>query len=156
MMVICQITMQVIESVTRRARITTEQPEAFEVDCFHVDCTTRTITRDGVVAELSDKDFDLAVLFFSNMGRLLSRRYIHESVWGRDRPVTSRTMDTHVSRIRSKLGLVYERGLELKAVYAHGYRLERIQSPTPYHRAEHGMIGARRKCEDGSVRDEMS
>ena len=42
-------------------------------------------------------------------------------------------MDTHVRRIRNKLGLVYERGWELKAVYAHGYRLERTQAPgTPF------------------------
>jgi len=118
-----------IESVIRRARIVDEQPEAFQVDGFHVDCTTRTIKRDGVAADLTDKDFDLAVLFLGNLGRLLSRRYIHESVWGQNRPVTSRTIDTHVSRIRSKLGLVYERGWELKAVYAHGYRLERTQPP---------------------------
>ena len=118
-----------IESVTRRARITTEQPDAFEVERFQVDCTTRTITQDGVVAELTQKDFDLAVLLLSNLGRLLSRRYIQESVWRQDRPVTSRTIDTHVSRIRSKLGLVYERGWELKAVYAHGYRLERTRAP---------------------------
>jgi DNA-binding response OmpR family regulator len=118
-----------IESVTRRARITHEKQGSFDVDSFHVDCTARTITRDGVSAELSGKDFDLAALFLSNVGRLLSRRYIHESVWEHNRPVTSRTIDTHVSRIRGKLGLIYERGWELKAVYAHGYRLERTQPP---------------------------
>jgi DNA-binding response OmpR family regulator len=116
-----------IESVTRRARKTNEPPESFDVDCFQVDCTARIITRDGVVAELSEKDFDLAVLLLQNLGRLLSRRYIQELVWGASGRVTSRTIDTHVSRIRSKLGLVYERGWELRAVYAHGYRLERTQ-----------------------------
>lgn len=118
-----------IESVTRRARITDEKPESFDLDCFQIDCTTRTISRDGAVVELTDKDFDLAVLFLNNLGRLLSRRHIHEAVWGHNGPVTSRTIDTHVSRIRGKLGLVYERGWELKAVYGHGYRLQRTQTP---------------------------
>src|SRR5690349_11125919 len=118
-----------IESVTRRARIMHEKPVSFVVDCFHMDCENRTITQDGASLELSDKDFDLAVLFLGNLGRLLSRSYIHKVVWGGKGAVASRTIDTHVSRIRSKLGLVYERGWELKAVYAHGYRLERTQPP---------------------------
>ena len=120
-----------IESVTRRARITDEKPEPFDVDSFQIDCTTRTISRDGAVVELKDKDFDLAVLFLSNVGRLLSRSYIHKVVWGANGSVTSRTIDTYMSRIRGKLGLVCERGWELKAVYGHGYRLQRTQTPAP-------------------------
>jgi two-component system, OmpR family, response regulator RegX3 len=120
-----------IESVIRRATRMQAKTEAFEVDCFDVDCADRTITRDGTLVELSDKDFDLAALFLRNLGRLLSRTYIHDAVWGEDGSVTSRTMDTHVSRIRSKLGLVYEQGWELKAVYAHGYRLEQVRRPAP-------------------------
>ena len=116
-----------IESVTRRASRMQAKDEAFEVDCFRVDCASRTITRDGALLELNAKDFDLAVLFLRNLGRLLSRSYIHEAVWGAKGSVTSRTIDTHVSRIRGRLGFVYEQGWELKAVYAHGYRLERIQ-----------------------------
>jgi two-component system response regulator RegX3 len=116
-----------IESVTRRAARRHEKPQAFEVDPFHVDYATRTFTRDGALLELSDKDFELAVLFLRNLGRLLSRSYIHEVVWGGNGSVTSRTIDTHISRIRSKLGLVYEHGWELKAVYAHGYRLEQAK-----------------------------
>ena len=120
-----------IESVIRRATRMQEKTEAFEVDCFDVDCADRTITRDGTLVELSDKDFDLAALFLRNLGRLLSRTYIHDAVWGANGSETSRTMDTHVSRIRSKLGLVYEQGWELKAVYAHGYRLEQVRRPAP-------------------------
>src|SRR5262245_2830534 len=118
-----------IESVTRRARTKDNKPESFELDCFQVDCATRTMRREGLPVELTGKDFDLAVLFLGNVGRLLSRIHIHEVVWGRSGSVTSRTMDTHVSRIRGKLGLFRERGWELKAVYGHGYRLERSQPP---------------------------
>jgi len=94
-----------------------------------VDCTNRAITRDGRQLDLTSKDFDLALLFLANLGRLLSRSYISQTVWGTSCPVTSRTIDTHISRIRGKLGLVYESGWELKAVYRHGYRLEQVQPP---------------------------
>ena len=115
------------DSVTRRATRMQAKDDTFEVDGFRVDCASRTITRDGALLELNTKDFDLAVLFLRNLGRLLARSQIHEAVWGAKGSVASRTIDTHVSRIRGKLGLVYEHGWELKAVYAHGYRLERIQ-----------------------------
>jgi two-component system response regulator RegX3 len=117
-----------IETVARRAESMQAQAEDFEVDCFQVDFTNRTITRDGTLVELIHKDFDLAVLFLRNLGRLLSRSYIRDVVWSANGLVTSRSVDTHVSRIRTKLGLVPEHGWELKAVYAHGYRLERTQT----------------------------
>jgi two-component system, OmpR family, response regulator RegX3 len=78
---------------------------------------------------MTSKDFDLAVLFFKNLGRLLPRSYIAQTVWRENAPISSRTIDTHVSRIRAKLGLVPEYGWELKSVYGHGYRLERKQAP---------------------------
>jgi len=72
-------------------------------------------------------DFDLAVLFLRNVGRLLPRSHIHESVWGTIGAVTSRTLDTHVSRIRNKLGLLPKNGWQLKSIYGHGYRLEQVR-----------------------------
>ena len=118
-----------IESVTRRARRMHAKAKAFQLDCFHVDPAERTITRDGALLELTDRDFDLAALFLSNSGRLLSHSYIHEMVWGVHSSITSRNMDTYVCRIRRKLGLVYKRGFELKAAYGHGYRLEQTRPP---------------------------
>src|SRR5262245_6089967 len=115
-----------IESVARRARKMQATNEVFEVSELRVDCGSRTITRDGTVVELTGKDFDLAVLFFRNIGRLLSRAYIHQEVWGRIGSINSRTLDTHVSRIRSKLGLLPAQGWHLQGVYGHGYRLEQV------------------------------
>src|SRR5262249_35403900 len=120
-----------IESVARRARKVQAKDEVFEVNELQVDCRSRTITRDGAFVELSGKDFDLAVLFFRNVGRLLSRAHIHQAVWGPSGAVTSRTLDTHVSRIRSKLGLQPAQGWHLKSVYAHGYRLEQVARDAP-------------------------
>jgi len=80
---------------------------------------------------LTAKDFDLSALFLRNIGRLLSRGHIRETVWSANQPVSSRTIDTHVSRVRNKLGLTREQGWRLVAVYGYGYRLERLQPRSP-------------------------
>ena len=49
-----------------------------------------------------------------------------QTVWGRDANVSTRTLDTHISAVRSKLCLRPERGYRLSAVYGHGYRLEAV------------------------------
>lgn len=80
----------------------------------------------GRPVTLTQKEFELALLFFRHLGRPLSRAYIHETVWSRDAELSSRTLDTHVSRVRNKLGLKPESGYRLAPVYSFGYRLEQI------------------------------
>ncbi|MEG0884449.1 MAG: winged helix-turn-helix domain-containing protein, partial [Janthinobacterium sp.] len=84
------------------------------------------LLRDGEVLDVTHKEFALALLFFRNLGRPLSRAYIHEAVWQRDTALPSRTMDTHVSRVRNKLQLKPEHGYRLVPVYSYGYRLEKL------------------------------
>lgn len=81
---------------------------------------------DGTSVELTRKEFTLALLFFRNLGRPLSRAYIQENVWSREAELPSRTLDTHVSRVRHKLGLQPENGFRLVPVYSYGYRLEQL------------------------------
>ena len=78
--------------------------------------------------ELTQKEFDLALLLFQNLGRPLSRAYILEAVWSRDIEIPSRTMDTHISRVRTKLDLRPENGYRLAPVYSYGYRLEQMSA----------------------------
>lgn len=115
-----------IEAVARRSRPAVTQ-EAFSQDEFLIDPERRTIHRDGEEVSLTQKDFELALFLFRNLGRLMSRGHILESVWGRSAEINTRTVDTHVSRLRSKLGLTQENGWRLSAVYQHGYRLERLK-----------------------------
>ncbi|MCG2585764.1 response regulator transcription factor [Massilia sp. TS11] len=80
----------------------------------------------GQAVDVTHKEFYLALLFFRNIGRPLSRAFIHESVWIRETALPSRTMDTHVSRVRNKLQLRPENGYRLVPVYSYGYRLEKL------------------------------
>jgi DNA-binding response OmpR family regulator len=84
------------------------------------------LTVGGNPVDVTQKEFDLALLFFRNLGRPLSRAYILEAVWSPDVEIPSRTVDTHVSRVRSKLQLRPEHGYRLAPVYSYGYRLEQI------------------------------
>jgi DNA-binding response OmpR family regulator len=120
-----------LEAIARRGKHRAEQQEILELDVYRVDCQTRTVMREDRVVELTAKDFDLSVLFLRNIGRLLSRGHIRETVWGPNAVVTSRTLDTHVSRIRNKLGLTPENGWRLAAVYRYGYRLEQLDAAVP-------------------------
>lgn len=77
-------------------------------------------------AELTEREYQLAVMLFNNAGRIISRDHLLESIWGISANIATRTVDTHVSRLRQKLQLTPEHGWQLKAVYQHGYRLERL------------------------------
>lgn len=75
---------------------------------------------------LTLREFNLALLLFKNQGRPLSRSYLYEHLWSRDENLSSRTLDTHIYRIRNKLQLTSEFGWVLSTVYGYGYRLEAV------------------------------
>lgn len=93
---------------------------------YELDLVARTIAFEGQPIELKQKEFELARCLFSQLGRLLSRAHLAEEVWGRAADVPTRTLDTHVSALRSKLNLRPARGFRLTAVYGQGYRLEAV------------------------------
>jgi DNA-binding response OmpR family regulator len=85
------------------------------------------LSLSGEAIRMTEKEFRLALLFFRHMGKPLSRAFILESVWPENAEFSSRSMDTHVSRVRTKLGLQPARGFRLAPVYSYGYRLEQIK-----------------------------
>ena len=78
---------------------------------------------------LKQKEFDLALFLFLNLGRLLSRQQLRQAVWGIDAELNSRSLDTHASRVRNKLMLRPHNGFRLAAIYGVGYRLEVVSAP---------------------------
>jgi len=91
---------------------------------FEFNLPAEQVRRNGVPVTLTKREFALALLLFQNLGRPLSRAHITELVWKQAADIPSRTMDTHVSLLRSKLGLRPENGYRLAPIYGYGYRLE--------------------------------
>lgn len=117
-----------VQALLRRAYPTQNGAEQLQFGPYIFETRPGRLLMDGVVIEVTHKEFYLALLFFRNIGRPLSRAYIHEAVWIRETAVPSRTMDTHVSRVRNKLQLRPENGFRLVPVYSYGYRLEKLGS----------------------------
>lgn len=115
-----------VRALLRRAyaRPAVAGPETYDGVLF--DPSTTTVTRSDEAVVLTAKEFALAQLLFRNLNRALSRAYMVEAVWGSEPTLTSRSLDMHISRVRSKLGLRPENGFHLRPVYSYGYRLERI------------------------------
>ncbi len=114
-----------ITALGRRSRRAPDHAETASFGNYDIETSSQTIYYKGKPVPLTQKEFELSAYLFNNIGRLVSRDHLLESVWKRSPKVNTRTVDTHVSRIRNKLQLTRENGWNLKAVYQHGYRLER-------------------------------
>ena len=86
----------------------------------------QTVTVAGRTVAMTAKEFELADLFFRNRDRTLSRNYIMETIWRTTAALATRTLDMHISRVRSKLELRPDNGFRIFTVFGYGYRLESI------------------------------
>ena len=94
---------------------------------LRVDVGEHTASVDGRTVELTPKEFDLLALLVRNPGRAFARDYLLEKVWGYDYGgLDTRTVDTHVLRLRKKLGPVGDR---IETVWGVGYRFARPRRP---------------------------
>lgn len=91
---------------------------------YLLDRIEQTVTINGKTVALTAKEFELADLFFRNADRTLSRNYIMETIWRTTAALATRTLDMHISRVRSKLDLRPENGYRIFTVFGYGYRLE--------------------------------
>ena len=115
-----------IAAVTRRSSGSGAQKEILEYLPYRINLNSHTLHKNDEVIKLTQKEFELVTFMFKNLGRLLSRSHILSSVWGHGSEFTTRTVDTHISRIRKKLELTPENGWRLSAIYHQGYRLEQV------------------------------
>lgn len=104
-----------------------QRPTTLQVGAIDVDLEGRRIRLAGADVDLTQREFELASILLRNVGRVLSRDELLSSVWARESGVDTRTVDTHASRLRKKLGLAGESGLMLSSVYGQGYRLDTVQ-----------------------------
>ncbi|NMM37149.1 MAG: response regulator transcription factor [Glaciimonas sp.] len=117
-----------VQALLRRAYPSQNAAERIQFGRYVFETRSAQLTLDGTPIALTHKEFNLALLFFRNLGRPLSRVTILESVWSGNSEIPSRSMDTHVSRVRSKLQLHPENGFRLAPVYSYGYCLEQVSA----------------------------
>ena len=85
-----------------------------------IDIVSRTVTKSGEIVELTCKEFDLLVELAQNKGAALYRDRLYEKIWGEVFMGDTRTLDSHIQRLRRKLN--WEK--QIKTVFRVGYRLE--------------------------------
>jgi two-component system copper resistance phosphate regulon response regulator CusR len=118
-----------VHALWRRTAGAQAEPKVLEHPPYRLDFAERRAYLDGAPVELTPKEFEVAWVLFGHLGRLTSRGHLLEAVWGHGSEVTTRTVDSHVSRMRAKLDLRPERGFRLVSVYGYGYRLEPAGAP---------------------------
>lgn len=108
-----------VKSLLRRTSIKTE--DAYYIDGITINEAEHKILIDGDVIEVSPKEYKLIIYLVKNKGRALSRDQILNNVWSYDFYGDSRTVDSHIKSIRSKLGIY---GDYIKTIRGLGYRFE--------------------------------
>lgn len=110
-----------VEAILRRTNKLGDASEVKKAGAIVLDKTAHEVKLDGKTIDLSFKEFELLDYFLDNQGIALSRERILNSVWNYDYFGDARTIDTHVKKLRSKLG---EHGDYIKTVWGMGYKFE--------------------------------
>ncbi|MDO5294741.1 MAG: response regulator transcription factor [bacterium] len=108
-----------VEAVLRRS--TSKEEDTFEIGGIVLDKSAHLVKIDGKSIDLSFKEFELLTYFIVNQGVALSRERILNNVWNYDYYGDARTIDTHVKKLRSKMG---EKGDYIKTIWGMGYKFE--------------------------------
>ena len=108
-----------VEAILRRSNAS--GGDALSVGGILIDKAAHQVTIDGKEVELSFKEFELLSYFVENQGIALSREKILNNVWNYDYFGDARTIDTHVKKLRSKLG---DKGEYIKTIWGMGYKFE--------------------------------
>lgn len=109
-----------VEAILRRTGLSSDN-KCLEYKGIVIDQTAHSVTIDGNPVELSFKEFELLTYFMENKGIALSREKILNSVWNYDYFGDARTIDTHVKKLRSKLG---DKGDLIITIWGIGYKFE--------------------------------
>ena len=109
-----------VGAVLKRSNVSGDE-QKLSVGGIDMDIAAHQVTIDGELIELSYKEFELLNYFLANKGVALSREKILNNVWNYDYYGDARTIDTHVKKLRSKLG---QKGEYIKTIWGMGYKFE--------------------------------
>jgi DNA-binding response OmpR family regulator len=116
-----------VSAVLRRhSQQRTASTEVLSFNDLVFDDAELTVNRAGSPIVMTEREYRLARCLFTNLGRPLSREYLYQRFWSHEEMVSSRPLDTHIYRLRNKLGLTADRGWQLLTIYGYGYRLESV------------------------------
>lgn len=108
-----------VEAILRRTHLKSD--DCIEINGIKIDRSAHIVTIDGNPIDLSVKEFELLTYFVTNNGMALSRDRILNNVWNYDYFGDARTIDTHVKKLRSKMG---PKGDCIKTIWGMGYKFE--------------------------------
>lgn len=108
-----------IKALLRRAAVAGSQNEVLEVGGIRVEKDRHMVIKNGIEISLPKKEFKLLALLISKPGKVFSREYILQHVWGNEVVVGDRTIDVHVRKLREKIGDDY-----IKTIKGVGYKFE--------------------------------
>ncbi len=121
------VTLARIDAVARRSGIElTDSPSHQSIGPIEFNTDREQMLLNGERVSLTRREFSLAVYLLRSLGRIIPREVLLKEIWGLNARVVTRTLDTHISRLRKKLKLTEDAGWSLKSIYHHGYRLERL------------------------------
>ncbi|WP_313188037.1 response regulator transcription factor [Lacrimispora sp.] len=108
-----------VDAILRRSNAV--PADAVEIGGICIDKAAHQVTIDGKDIDLSYKEFELLAYFLENQGIALSREKILNNVWNYDYFGDARTIDTHVKKLRNKMG---DKGDYIKTIWGMGYKFE--------------------------------
>ncbi len=117
------VLMKRVEALLKRSSVTSSKSDdKIKINTLLIDIPAHNVSVDGINIDLTIKEFNILLKLASNTGRIFSRDTLLDDIWGIDFAGDPRTVDSHVARLRTKLGLWGEQ--HLKTVYGVGYKIE--------------------------------
>ncbi len=111
-----------IKAVLKRTRTSNIDTNQIQVGPFKINVNKREIYKNDKLLELKPKEFDLLKLFITNPGRVFTRQYLLEQIWGYDYLGDTRTVDVHIRRLRQKIEDNDKNATYIKTVHGVGYK----------------------------------
>jgi DNA-binding response OmpR family regulator len=114
-----------VQALQRRAQASA-RPEEMEIGPFQVDKGSFEVRMDGKRLDLTTTEFKLLTLLIERRGKTQSRETLLQDVWGYNNVIDTRTVDTHMRRLREKLG---DHSARIETIRGEGYRFDPLGSP---------------------------
>ena len=113
-----------IKAVLRRSQKETALPGELQVGRLRFNFSRYEVSLGGIKLELTPKEYELIKMLATNLGKVFTREQLLEKVWGYEYFGDTRTVDTHIKRIRQKLGVKDDSLWDIKTVWGVGYKFE--------------------------------